>query len=112
MTYLSLPPQVGELTLRSQEKVSAPISYSTQESVLYTSTGQHSSAGPKGISEGELVLPLAHLYNGELARAMLDNLPWWRRQGRAGGLTNPATNQAQNQGYMLAHPIYNLLENR
>lgn len=75
MTYLSLPPQVGELALRSQEKVPAPISYNTQESVPYTSTGQHSSAGPEGIGVGELPLPLAHLHKGELARAMLESLP-------------------------------------
>ena len=30
--------------------------------------------------------------------------------GSAGGLTNPATTQAQNQGYVLVHRIYDLLD--
>ena len=35
---------------------------------------------------------------------MLESPPWWQRQGRAGWLANPATTQAQNQGYVSAHP--------
>ena len=53
---------------------------------------------------------------GELARAMLESSPWWRSKGRTGGLMDPATTQAQNQGYVLAHPnihpICDLLEHR
>lgn len=60
----------------------------------------------------ELAPPLAHCFKGELARAMLESPPWRQSQGRAGGLTNPATIQAQNQGYVLDHPIYNLLEHQ
>lgn len=46
----------------------------------------------------------------QLARAMLEALPWWWGQGRYGRLTNAATTQIQNQGYELASTIYDMLE--
>ena len=47
---------------------------------------------------------------GELIRAVLQSLPWWCGQWRAGDLSNSATSQAQIQGSELAIYIYNLLE--
>ena len=42
---------------------------------------------------------------------MLERLPWGCRCGRAGGLANSATTQAQIQGFELAHPsIYLICE--
>ena len=46
---------------------------------------------------------------GELVRARQEISSWKGAQGRAGGLTNPATTQAQNQGYNLTHPNIHLI---
>lgn len=47
----------------------------------------------------------------ELPRAELESSPWWCECRRAGRLTNSASNQAQIQGYDLAHPkIYLIRE--
>lgn len=100
------------------------ISCSTQESKSYTSTGQQSRAGPEGAYMGQLTLRTNKQENwpclllitvkGELVRAVLDSSPGGWKQRRAGGLTNPVTTQAQNQGYVLTHPsscpICDLLE--
>lgn len=53
---------------------------------------------------------------GEPAWVVLDTLPRWYECGRAGDLTNTATNQVQHQGFELAnhniYPIYELLEHK
>jgi hypothetical protein len=51
---------------------------------------------------GELALPPADGLGGPV-RAVLENMPWWYRQGKAGRLAGSVSTQAQTQGSELAH---------
>lgn len=94
-------PQPGELALRSGELES-------QES-SYTSTPQHwkcpcGRTDPEGVKASEPTPPHARHCKGWTCQRMLESSPWWLessswwwRLGRARGLTNPETTQAQTR---------------
>lgn len=108
----------GPEVIREGELVHSLYSCHTQDIGPYAILGQHSRAGPESLGAEDSTLRTWKLENwphlslfiarGAPPSAIQEILPWWWGRGKTDMMTNPATTEAQKQGYVLATPTSTL----